>query len=164
MARRRTKKRTHVGANNGPAGNAVPVNQTSRSPKSMVIRIGAGDVGPSVSQLVKDVRSMMEPGTASRLKERRSNRLKDYLTLAGPLGVSHLMLFSRSESGNTNMRLALTPRGPTLHFHVEKYSLCKDIRKALKHPKGGGKEFLSPPLVCLPMDHNRASANCCSSS
>jgi ribosome biogenesis protein SSF1/2 len=148
MARRRTKKRTHVGANNGPTGKVVPVNQISRSPKSMVIRIGAGEVGPSVSQLVKDVRSMMEPGTASRLKERRSNRLKDYLTMAGPLGVSHLMLFSRSESGNTNMRLALTPRGPTLHFHVEKYSLCKDIRKALKHPKGGGKEFLSPPLVC----------------
>lgn len=34
----------------------------------MVIRMGAGDVGSSVSQLVKDVRSMMEPGTASRLK------------------------------------------------------------------------------------------------
>lgn len=34
----------------------------------MVIRIGAGEVGPSVSQLVRDVRSMMEPGTASRLK------------------------------------------------------------------------------------------------
>jgi ribosome biogenesis protein SSF1/2 len=149
MARRRTKKRTHVGANNGPAGKGVPVNQTSREPKSMVIRIGAGEVGPSVSQLVKDVRSMMEPGTASRLKERRANRLRDYLTMAGPLGVSHLMLFSRSESGNTNMRLALTPRGPTLHFHVEKYSLCKDVRKALKHPKGSGKEYLNPPLVCF---------------
>ena len=34
----------------------------------MVIRIGAGEVGSSVSQLVKDIRSMMEPGTASRLK------------------------------------------------------------------------------------------------
>lgn len=159
MARRRTKKRTHAGANNGPAGKAVAVNQTSRAPKSMVIRIGAGEVGPSVSQLVKDVRSMMEPGTASRLKERRSNRLKDYLTMAGPLGVSHLMLFSRSESGNTNMRLALTPRGPTLHFHVEKYSLCKDIRKALKHPKGGGKEYLNPPLVYLSMCWNETAAN-----
>ena len=164
MARRRTKKRTHVGANNGPAGKAVSVNQISRSPKSMVIRIGAGEVGPSVSQLVKDMRSMMEPGTASRLKERRSNRLKDYLTMAGPLGVSHLMLFSRSDSGNTNMRLALTPRGPTLHFQVEKYSLCKDIRKAQKHPKGGGKEFLSPPLVCISMGFNMVFANCYSSS
>lgn len=113
----------------------------------MVIRIGAGEVGPSVSQLVKDVRAMMEPDTASRLKERKANRLRDYLTMAGPLGVSHLMLFSRSDSGNTNMRLAITPRGPTLHFQVEKYSLCKDVRNALKHPKGGGKEYLNPPLV-----------------
>ncbi|PQE11094.1 Brix domain protein [Rutstroemia sp. NJR-2017a BVV2] len=148
MARRRTKKRTHVGANNGPTGaKAAAASQTSRLPKSMVIRVGAGEVGPSVSQLVKDVRRMMEPDTASRLKERRANRLKDYLTMAGPLGVSHLMLFSRSEAGNTNMRLALTPRGPTLHFNVEKYSLCKDIRKALKHPKGGGKEYTTAPLV-----------------
>lgn len=113
----------------------------------MVIRIGAGEVGPSVSQLVKDVRTMMEPDTAGRLKERKANRLKDYITMAGPLGVSHLMLFSRSESGNTNMRLALTPRGPTLHFHVERYSLCKDVRKAMKHPIGGDKGHLTAPLV-----------------
>lgn len=148
MARRRTKKRTHVGASI-PAGKAVPANQVSRAPKSMVIRIGAGEVGPSVSQLVKDVRAMMEPGTAARLKERRNNRLRDYVTMAGPLGVTHLMLFSRSTSGNTNLRLALTPRGPTLNFRVEKYSLCKDVKKALKHPKGGGKEYLTAPLVRL---------------
>ncbi|RAL63841.1 hypothetical protein DID88_003484 [Monilinia fructigena] len=121
MARRRTKKRTHVGANNGPAGaKSAPATQASRSPKSMVIRAGAGEVGPSVSQLVRDVRRMMEPDTASR-----------------------------SEAGNTNMRLALTPRGPTLHFNVEKYSLCKDVRKALKHPKGGGKEYTTPPLLVM---------------
>ncbi|KAI9740896.1 MAG: hypothetical protein M1818_004501 [Claussenomyces sp. TS43310] len=151
MARRRTKKRTHVGAQNGAPGTAkaVSASQVSRSPKSMVIRIGAGEVGPSVSQLVKDVRRMMEPETASRLKERRSNRLRDYVTMAGPLGVSHLMLFSRSESGNTNLRMALTPRGPTLHFRVDQYSLCKDVKKALKHPKGGGKEYLSPPLLVM---------------
>jgi len=150
MARRRTKKRTHVGAaNNGNPTKAKPVaaNQVSRAPKSMVIRIGAGEVGPSVSQLVKDVRLMMEPGTAARLKERKNNKLRDYVTMAGPLGVSHLLLFSRSETGNTNMRLAITPRGPTLHFHIEKYSLCKDVRKAMKHPKGGEKEYLNPPLV-----------------
>ena len=82
-----------------------------------------------------------------RLQERKSNRLRDYVTMAGPLGVSHLLLFSRSESGNTNLRVAVTPRGPTLHFRIEKYSLCKDVQKAAKHPKGGAKEFLSPPLV-----------------
>jgi len=148
MAHKRTKKRTHVGAKGGQ--DKAIATQASRAPKSMVIRIGAGEVGPSVSQLVKDVRLMMEPGTAARLKERRSNRLRDYITMSGPLGVSHLMLFSRSESGNTNMRLAVTPRGPTLHFRVEKYSLCKDVKKALKHPKGGGKEYLTAPLVRHP--------------
>ena len=69
--------------------------------------------------------------------------------MAGPLGVSHLLLFSRSSTGNTNLRLALTPRGPTLHFRVERYSLCKDILKAQKHPKGGGKEYLTPPLLVM---------------
>lgn len=69
--------------------------------------------------------------------------------MAGPLGISHLLLFSRSTSGNTNLRLALTPRGPTLHFRVEKYVLCKDIRKAMKHPKGGGKEYLTAPLLVM---------------
>ncbi len=69
--------------------------------------------------------------------------------MAGPLGVSHLLLFSRSSTGNTNLRLALTPRGPTLHFRVEQFSLCKDVRKALKHPKGGGREYLTPPLLVM---------------
>ena len=66
MARRRTKKRTHVGTiGKGNAANS----SASRAPKSMVIalRTGSGEVGPS-RQLVKDVRSMMEPDTASRLK------------------------------------------------------------------------------------------------
>ncbi|KAI9665591.1 MAG: hypothetical protein M1829_005671 [Trizodia sp. TS-e1964] len=135
MARRRAKKRTHVGAHNGPAKGSAANSSMSQSPKSMVIRIGAGEVGPSVSQLVKD--------------ERRKNKLKDFMTMAGPLGVSHLLLFSRSETGNTNLRLALTPRGPTMHFKVERYSLCKDIAKALKHPKSGGKEYLTAPLLVM---------------
>lgn len=113
----------------------------------MVIRIGAGEVGSSVSQLAADFRKVMEPGTASRMKERRGNRLKDYVVMTGPLGVTHLMLFSRSESGNTNLRVALTPRGPTLNFRVEKYSLCKDVQKSQRRPKGSGKEQIAPPLV-----------------
>lgn len=90
---------------------------------------------------------MIEPGMATRLKERRANTLRNYLTMVGPLGVSYLMSFSRSESRNTNMRFAITPRGPTLHFNVEKYSLCKDVRKAMKHLKGSEKEYLTAPLV-----------------
>lgn len=65
MAKRRTKKRTHV-----PPSQSANKNGSSmgKSPKSMVLRVGAGEVGSSVSQLVKDVRSMMEPDTATRLR------------------------------------------------------------------------------------------------
>ncbi|KAI9796206.1 MAG: hypothetical protein M1833_006457 [Piccolia ochrophora] len=149
MARRRYKKRTHVGASNGAGKDHTGYAASRQTPKSMVLRMGAGQVGPSISQLVKDVRGMMEPGTATRLKERRSNKLKDYVTMAGPLNVSHLLLFSRSASGNVNLRVALIPRGPTLHFRVEKYSLSKDVKKAMKHPVGGGKEFLTAPLLVM---------------
>lgn len=69
--------------------------------------------------------------------------------MCGPLGVTHLLLFSRSESGNTNLRLARTPHGPTLHFRVEKYSLCKDIAKSLKHPRAGLTDFQTPPLLVM---------------
>ena len=123
----------------------------------MVIRIGAGEIGPSISQLVQDVRAVLEPNTASRLKERRSNRLRDYTAMAGPLGVSHLLLFSRSDTGNTNLRLAVTPRGPTMHFRVERYSLSKDVIKSQKHPHSGGKDYLTPPL--LVMNHFSSSSS-----
>ncbi|KAI1467698.1 Brix-domain-containing protein [Daldinia caldariorum] len=149
MAKSRTKKRTHVGASNPKHKAPLTGRSAIEDPKSMVIRIGAGEVGSSVSQLARDVRQVMEPGTATRLKERRANHLRDYVTMTGPLGVTHLLLFSRSESGNTNLRIATTPRGPTLHFRVEKYSLCKDVRKAQRHPRGGGKEYITPPLLIM---------------
>lgn len=137
-----------MGASNPETASAG--HASARDPKSMVIRIGAGEVGTSISQLATDVRRVMEPGTASRLKERRGNKLKDYVVMCGPLGVTHLLLFSRSASGNTNLRVGLTPRGPTMHFRVEKYSLCRDVQRAQKHPLGGGKEYITPPLVRHP--------------
>lgn len=146
MARQRIKKRPQAHAAARTATSSKP---GERIPKSMVIRIGAGEVGPSISQLVKDVREVMEPHTASRLKERKGNRLRDYTTMAGPLGVSHLLLFSRSENGNTNLRLAITPRGPTLHFRVTNYSLCKDIVKSLKRAKSVGTEHTTSPLLVM---------------
>ena len=111
--------------------------------------MGAGEVGTSISQLVQDFRQVMEPDTASRLKERKANKLKDYTAMAGPLGVTHLFLFSRSKSGNTHLRVALTPRGPTLSFRIDKYALSKDIAKSQNHPRTGGKEHQTAPLLVM---------------
>ena len=154
MAHRRTRKRPRQDLQNAQTNAATK--PRDNIPKSMVIRIGAGEVGPSMSQLVKDVREMMEPHTASRLKERKRNKLRDYTTMCGPLGVTHLFLFSRSEKGNVNMRLAITPRGPTFHFRVEKYSLSKDVMKAQKHPKSGIQIHQNPPLVCPLLPYHSA--------
>lgn len=153
MAHPRKKRITQKpgAAPSATAAGVTKTNPADRTPKSMVIRMGASDVGSSVTQLVKDVRAVMEPHTAIRLRERRSNRLRDYTTMAGPLGVSHLLLFSRSDTGNTNLRIAITPRGPTLNFRVENYSLCKDVAKSQKHAKTatGGIQHLTPPLVSM---------------
>jgi ribosome biogenesis protein SSF1/2 len=80
------------------------------------------------------------------LQERHANKLKDYLTMAGPLGVTHLLLFSRTEVGAT-LRIARTPRGPTLHFKLHSYSLSKDVKKHQKSPKESVSDYLNPPLV-----------------
>jgi ribosome biogenesis protein SSF1/2 len=81
--------------------------------------------------------------------------------MAGPLGVTHLLLFSKSkETGNTNLRLALTPRGPTLHFRVERYSLCKDVSKSMKSGGGGkgGLLYARAPLLVMNNFTTRSSA------
>ena len=92
-----------------------------------------GKVPALVRELIKDTRRMMAPYTALKLKERKSNSLKDYLALSGTLGVSHLICFSTTETG-TYLRLAKMPRGPTLYFKLESYCLCKDVAASQKRP------------------------------
>merc|ERR1719319_228806 len=90
----------------------------------------------------------MKPNTAESLKERKSNRLKDFLQVAGPLKVSHLISFSQSESF-TQMRAIKLPRGPSLTFRVEEYVLKKDVHKMFKRPEDHHKSLLTPPLLVL---------------
>lgn len=68
MAKQRVKKRTHIRAEAAAAKGKGAQKSINKAPKSMVIRIGGSQVGSSVSQLVRDVRTMMEPDTAVRLK------------------------------------------------------------------------------------------------
>lgn len=142
-------------------------------PKSFVVRAGA--VSKLVTQLVADVRRVMEPNTASRLQvlpfaavilmlvqERKRNRLRDFVAVAGPMGVSHIMLFSQTET-NTNLRIGKFPQGPTCFFRILEYSLMKDVIALQKRPRSPGSEYLSAPLLVLnnfPVDTSHGKLLC----
>ncbi|WFC98334.1 hypothetical protein MYAM1_001060 [Malassezia yamatoensis] len=140
MANKRRKNRTHL---KGPIQNSV---SDSRAPKSFVIR--GGKVGRGVADLVHDVRRVMEPNTASRLKEREKNRLRDFMSMSGPLGVSHMLVFNQTDAG-TNMRIIRCPRGPTVTFRVNKFALASDIARSARRAIAPGSEYTTPPLLVL---------------
>ncbi|KAF8919664.1 Brix domain-containing protein [Mucidula mucida] len=140
MARKR-KNRTHLkGAATESASSQTGV------PKSFVIK--HGQVGSSIAQLVRDIRKVMEPNTASRLKERNRNKLKDYLTMAPALQVTHLLAFTLTPLA-PSMRIVRLTNGPTLSFRIERYSLIKDVLNTSKRTRSIGMEYLSPPLLVL---------------
>lgn len=111
----------------------------------------------------------------------RYNRPKDYLQVAGLLGVTHVAIVSQTES-NTIYKVARAPQGPTLHFKVSsqdrkrllcacpcspfglfwrgmqvlQYSLMKHVRALQKHPfesAVSGRCQFAAPLLRLIMRH-----------
>lgn len=116
-------------------------------PQSIVAR--KGSVGLMVQDLVKNFRTIMAPNTAAHLVERRqfqgrrnhsfrTNSVKDYINVAGPYGVTHIILFTKMRT-LPRMRIGCFPQGPTLHFRVryrrefedqvEEYTLTRDLLK-----------------------------------
>ena len=127
--------------------------EDAKIPMSMVLALGKSIKNRSLSQLVKDFRFVMLPHTAISMRERKSNKLKDFVVMTGPLGVSNLFVFKQSEgSGNISMRIGKMPRGPSLQFRVNTYSLIKDVRRIQKRPKSVGRDsmaFNTPPLLVM---------------
>ncbi|XP_060946774.1 suppressor of SWI4 1 homolog [Limanda limanda] len=128
------------------AANHVAEHTYGGVPHSFVFH--RGQVGKNVGQLLLDVRKVLEPYTAESLKVRKKNVLKDFVSIAGPLGVTHFMIFSKTPS-SINMRLARLPKGPTLHFRVLKYSLIKDVISTLKKHRMHEQQFSHHPLLIL---------------
>lgn len=134
---RRKKRKTHQD---------VTEEEVNKVPHSFVMH--RGDVGKSVLKLEMDIRRVMEPYTASKLKVNKKNVVKDFVHVAGPLGVTHLLMLSKTEVG-TYLRFCRTPRGPTLNFKIQQYSLTKDVVSLLKKPKTFSMQFKKPPLLVL---------------
>jgi ribosome biogenesis protein SSF1/2 len=87
--------------------------------------------------------------------------MRDFVAMSGPLGVTHLVVFSQPNAATAsssadaedeayiNLRISRLPRGPTLTFRVLRYSLARDILAASRRPKSPGKEYGSEALVRL---------------
>ena len=61
-------------------------------PRSFVLRRGRN--AGLMKDLERDLRKLMAPNTATALKQHRKNVLKDFVHVAGPLGVTHFLLLS----------------------------------------------------------------------
>lgn len=116
------------------------------TPRSFVFH--RGEVGKTLMNLVGDIRHIMQPYTAVNLKTTKSNVLKDFVHVAGPYGISHFIIISKTELA-PYMKICRLPRGPTLTFKLNEYSLMKDVVSILKRPKTIGQQFRNPSLAVL---------------
>lgn len=115
-------------------------------PKSFVF--SRGKLPGSLRQLQMDLRKLMLPYTALKLKEKRRNNIKDFLNIAGPMGVTHFLILSKTETA-PYLRVARTPQGPTLTFKIQEYSLAVDVAHSQVRPRCPQDLFKNPPLIVL---------------
>ncbi|CAM9505477.1 unnamed protein product [Discosporangium mesarthrocarpum] len=143
---RRKKTRTHIA---GPPQGAVGIvegERTDKEPRSFVLK--KGKVHANVSDLVEEMRRVMEPNTARKLRERAKNTVKDYVSVSGVLGVTHMLVFMQTER-SLNCRVCRTPSGPTMTFKVLQFSLMRHVRALQKRPIEVSNAYKTPPLVVL---------------
>ena len=130
---------------NAPSSSSQSV--AHKIPRTFVVK--RGRYASSAKPLVEDLRRVMEPYTARKLRDSaKSNKLNDFLTVSGPLGVTHVMIVSATEKAKY-LKIIRTPRGPTVTFKIKEHALEKDVKRQQKQPKSRGKAFLNPALVVL---------------
>jgi ribosome biogenesis protein SSF1/2 len=93
------KKRTHREAAVNPTKKGVP--------KSFVWAHGSKRA--LVRELCADMKAVMQPHTAAHLKVSQRNVLKDFVHVAGPLGVSHFVILTATEKASY-LKLCKCPR------------------------------------------------------
>ena len=67
-------------------------------------------------------------------QESRRNQLKDFVHVAGPLGVTHFLILTATHNASY-LRVAKPPRGPTLTLRIHEYSLIRDVVAAQQRPR-----------------------------
>ncbi|KAK1129301.1 hypothetical protein K0M31_020427 [Melipona bicolor] len=118
-----------------------------KAPHSFVIHRGL-HTGEHIVELTKDFRKIMEPFTATSLKERKKNTIKDFISVASVFHITHMCIFTRTAQG-MYFKLCRLPRGPTLTFKIHSFSLSRDVISLLKKQMVYEELFKNSPLVIL---------------
>lgn len=136
---KRRKRRTHHVSTAESDADGVP--------RSLVL--ARGRVPQGVRDVITDMRGAFMPHTAQKLRERKSNSLKDYLAVASQLHVTHIWMFSATDKA-PYLRVARLPQGPTLTFRVAEYTLAPHVRATQKRPVVlGDGDMAGPPLLVM---------------
>jgi len=177
---KRVKKRTHVAATDETEAQADATGQPI--PRSMVIRAPKTSLPHTLQVLQMELRKVMSPYTAQKLKERRYNTLKDYTHVATLMKVTHLLLLApggkrkvdRVEAAAAGgeaegasmagagalLKIGRMPQGPTLTLRVTRYSLCRQVRLGQKRSYDVKALYEHPPLVVLNNFGSTDGASC----
>jgi len=116
-----------------------------RQPHSMVI--SRGKVGKNTLALIEDIKKIYEPYTATNVKVQRTNKLKDFVSIAPTYSVTHIIALNKTDT-NLNLRIIRVPRGPTLWFNVKSYILCKDVQNSINRPHVD-QHLHTEPALCV---------------
>ena len=117
-----------------------------RAPHSFVINKGL--IGRNVNKLIQDLRLILEPNTAKQLKVKKTNLIKDFISVASIFHVTHLICLTKTRK-NIFLRFCRVPNGPTLYFKIKNYMLGKDVRSNLRRPLMNQKLFQKSPLLVM---------------
>lgn len=147
MAHFRNKKRSFV----KPVANkkhqaSVDHLTGEKIPKSIVF--SRGKLPGPLRQLQMDLRKLMLPHTALKLKEKKRNNIKDFLNVAGPMGVTHFLILSKTDAA-PYLSVCRIPQGPTLTFKINEYSLAVDVAQSQLRPRCPPDLFKNPPLIVM---------------
>lgn len=82
----------------------------------------------------------------SYLQEKKRNNLRDFLNVAGPMGVTHFLILSKTAT-SPYLKVATTPQGPTLSFKIHEYALAADVVRSQLHPRCPKDLFKNSALV-----------------
>lgn len=115
-------------------------------PRAIVVK--RGRVSKAVKTLKLNLRQVLEPHTASKLRDKESNSVKDFVSMAGPLGITHMLILSSTELG-LYLHVAKLPQGPTITFQVSRFSTMNDCVSLNRHRVGANEGSQHSPLVVL---------------